>query len=266
LKTKDKKYYSDKYSLNNRTAFIVGGSGLLGLEISKAIAFSDARTVVLDINEQTIKQLTDIENIYYKYFNCTNFEKVEQSFKDIISEYGCPDIFINCSYPRTADWEKNSFKDITLSSFRENIDLHLNSYSWLARLVAEEMVNNNKKGSIIQLGSIYGILGQDLTMYEGSEMKENMSYSVIKGGITNLTRQMASFYGKHGIRVNTICPGGITNMKQSSKFVEKYCKKVPLGRLGDASEVASTALFLASDASSYITGSTLVVDGGWTAI
>ena len=95
----------------------------------------------------------------------------------------------------------------------------------MARLVAEEMVNNNKKGSIIQLGSIYGILGQDLTMYEGSEMKENMSYSVIKGGITNLTRQMASVYGKHGIRVNTICPGGIINMKQSSKFVEKYCKK-----------------------------------------
>ena len=77
---------------------------------------------------------------------------------------------------------------------------------------------------------------------------------------------MASFYGKHGIRVTTICPGGIIIIKQSSKFVEKYCKKVPLGRLADASEVASTALFLASDASSYITGSTLVVDGGWTAI
>ena len=128
------------------------------------------------------------------------------------------------------------------------------------------MVKSGNKGSIIQLGSIYGLLGQDLNIYEGTEMKENMSYSIIKGGIINLTRQMASFYGKHGIRVNTICPGGISDSTQNSRFVEQYQKKVPLGRLGDASEIASTALFLASNAASYITGSTLVVDGGWTIV
>jgi len=262
----DKKFYSDKYSLNNRTAFIIGGAGLLGSEISKAIAFSGAKTIVFDIDEYTNKQLIDIKNIYFKHFNCIDLKKMEEYFISIISEYGCPDIFINCSYPRTKDWAENSFKDITLGSFRENIDIHLNSYAWLARLTAEAMVENSKNGSIIQLGSIYGILGQDLSIYEGTDMQENMSYAIIKGGISNLTRQMASYYGQYGIRINTLCPGGISDSKQNPIFIDRYKKKVPLGRLGNASEVASTALFLASDASSYITGATIMVDGGWTAI
>ena len=97
-------------------------------------------------------------------------------------------------------------------------------------------------------------------------MKENMPYSIIKGGITNLTRQMASYYGRHGIRINTIAPGGGADLTQNQTFVKRYSKKVPLGRLGEASEIASAALFLASAASSYITGTTLVVDGGWSIV
>ena len=258
-----KNQYSDIFSLKNRTAFIVGGQGLLGLEITKAISSYNAKTIVLDINEQRDNNL---DNIIYKYFDCSNLDNIEIALNDIIEEFGCPDIFINCSYPRTKDWAKNSFEGIFLKSFRKNIDIHLNSYAWLARLIANHMVKSEKKGTIIQLGSIYGVLGQDLTVYEGTEMEENMSYSVIKGGITNLTKQMASYYGRYKIRVNTLCPGGVADMKQESKFIELYSKKVPLGRLGDASEVASAALFLASDASSYITGSLLVVDGGWTAV
>ena len=97
-------------------------------------------------------------------------------------------------------------------------------------------------------------------------MKENMSYSIIKGGITNLTKQMASYYGKNGIRINTLCPGGIKDSNQDPKFVNLYDNKVPLGRMGRPSEVANTALFLASEASSYITGATIVVDGGWSIV
>ena len=98
-----------------------------------------------------------------------------------------------------------------------------------------------------------------------------MSYSVIKGGIINLSRQMASYYGKYNIRVNTLIPGGVlgpqnTIHEQNKTFVENYNKKTPLKRLANPEEIASAALFLASDASSYITGSTFVVDGGWTAI
>ena len=255
--------YSDIFSLNNRTAFIVGGNGLLGFEITKAISTYDAQAIVLDINE---KLNNDLDKTIYRNFDCSNLDSIETALNDIINEYGCPDIFINCSYPRTKDWSNSSFKDISLKSFQKNIEIHLNSYVWLAKIIANQMVNNKREGSIIQLGSIYGILGQDLTIYEGTEMTENMAYSVIKGGIINLTRQMAAYYGRSGIRVNSICPGGIIDGKQNKKFIKQYSKKVPLNRLGNASEVASAVLFLASDAASYITGSTLVVDGGWTAI
>ena len=189
-----------------------------------------------------------------------------------IKEFGVPDVFINCSYPRTKDWSSNSFKDITMNSFRENIDIHMNSYAWLAKLTAECMLKYKKKGCVIQLGSVYGLVGQDNNIYKNTSMKENMSYSVIKGGIINLSRQMASYYGKYNIRVNTLCPGGISghvagkNTKQDKNFIKNYSNKVPLKRLGKANEVALAALFLASEASSYITGTTLIVDGGITAI
>ena len=148
----------------------------------------------------------------------------------------------------------------------------MNSYAWLARLAAEAMVKAGNVGSIIQLGSTYGIVGQDLTLYEGTDMHENMTYAAIKGGITNLTRQMASYYGQFNIRVNTLVPGGLSghvageSAAQNPVFLEQYSNKTPLKRLGRAEEVASTALFLASDAASYITGATIMVDGGWTAV
>jgi NAD(P)-dependent dehydrogenase (short-subunit alcohol dehydrogenase family) len=134
------------------------------------------------------------------------------------------------------------------------------------------MIKNENGGSIIQLGSIYGILGQDLTVYESTEMHENMTYAAIKGGITNLTRLMASYYGQFNIRVNTLVPGGLSghvagkNDIQNPVFVKQYSQKTPLKRLGRAEEIASAALFLAADAASYVTGTTLMVDGGWTAV
>mgnify|MGYP001324713106 FL=1 len=127
------------------------------------------------------------------------------------------------------------------------------------------MVKKNISGSIIQLSSIYGIVGQNLEIYKGTKMAESMSYSVIKGGINNLTRQMASYYGKYNIRINSVCAGGVFDY-QNKLFLKNYKKIVPLKRLAKTDEIASTVAFLSSDASSYITGSMIMVDGGWTAI
>jgi NAD(P)-dependent dehydrogenase (short-subunit alcohol dehydrogenase family) len=210
--------------------------------------------------------------LYFRPFDCADMKQIDKNFSEILNEKCYPDIFINCSYPRTEDWGDGSFKDITLESFRKNVDIQMNSYAWLARLAAEAMAKKGNGGSIIQLGSIYGILGQDLTVYEGTDMHENMTYAAIKGGITSLTRQMASYYGQFNIRVNTLVPGGLLGHvagksdSQNPVFVKQYSHKTPLKRLGRADEVASTALFLASDASSYITGATIMVDGGWTAV
>jgi len=269
--------YLKKFRLDGKKAFVIGGVGLIGREVSIAFAMAGAKTVVLDID--TKKGQLFVEEIYgkgynvtFQSFDCADMKQIENNFSALIRENSCPDIFINCSYPRTKDWGNSLFKEVTLESFRENVDIHMNSYAWLGRLVAESMVVGKKTGSIIQLGSTYGIVGQDLTVYENTNMHENMTYAAIKGGIINLTRQMASYYGQYNIRINTLCPGGLEGHvadksdTQNPVFVKQYSQKTTLKRLGRAEEVASTALFLASDAASYITGATIMVDGGWTAI
>jgi len=269
--------YLEKFRLDGKTAFVVGGVGLIGWEVSAAFAMAGVYTIILDINqtkgEELVKKIsqTGMKSIF-REFNCADLDNLETSYSGLVHEFGFPEVYINCSYPRTSDWGKSSFKDVTLASFRENVDMHMNSYVWLGRLAAESMMESGKGGSIIQLGSIYGILGQDLTVYEGTEMQENMTYAAIKGGITTHTRQMASYYGQYNIRVNTLVPGGLSgpvagkSNEQNPFFVKQYSRKTPLKRLGRAEEIASTALFLAADAASYITGTTLVVDGGWSVV
>jgi len=268
--------YMQKFRLDGKTVFVVGGLGLIGKEVSNAMASAGANVIILDVNDDGLalekSQRDKGLEVKYRQFDCSRMQALDAEFSAIVDELGCPDVFVNCSYPRTADWGKSSFKDITLESFQRNVDMHMNSYAWLARLAAEAMAKAERGGSIIQLGSTYGVVGQDLSVYEGTEMHENMTYAAIKGGITNLTRQMSSYYGQYNVRVNTLCPGGLVghvagkSNAQDPIFVKQYSNKTPLKRLGKADEVASVALFLASDAASYITGSTIMVDGGWTAV
>jgi len=269
--------YLQKFRLDDKTAFVVGGLGFIGREVSTAFASAGAKTIVLDLKSEQAAVFEEEMSragyeLYFRSFDCADMNHLEQNFSGMFDEFRCPDVFINCSYPKTQDWGKSSFREVTLTSFRKNVDIHMNSYAWLAHKAAEIMVEAGKDGSIIQLGSIYGILGQDLTVYEGTDMNENMTYAAIKGGITSLTRQMASYYGQFNIRVNTLVAGGLSGHvagksdSQNPIFVKQYSNKTPLKRLGRAEEVASTALYLASDASSYITGTTILVDGGWSAI
>ena len=271
------KNYLDCFSLDGKTAFVVGGVGLIGSEVSKVIAQAGANTIILDIDRMRGNHLSGelIEaglNSSFVYFDCTGLENVEANIQRIIDKFSNIDVLVNCSYPRTKDWAKHSFGSIKLNSFRKNVDIHMNSYAWIAKTVADHMVDTGSGGAIVQFGSTYGVLGQDMTVYEGTDMKENMTYSAIKGGIINFSRQMASYYGKFGIRVNNICPGGITGpvankaAAQPRQFIDNYSAKTPLKRLGKPEEIASAALFLASDASSYITGATIMVDGGWSII
>ena len=155
---------------------------------------------------------------------------------------------------------------------RKNIDIHLNSYAWISKLIAEKMKKNKKKGSIINMSSIYGVVGQDLTIYKNTPLKENFTYSIVKGGIVSFTRQMASYYGKDGIRINCISSGGVEghsagiSKKQNITFLKNYSNKVPLKRLAKSSEISNVIIFTSSDAATYITGANIIVDGGWTII
>ena len=256
------KKYLKKFLNKNKTAFVVGGSGFIGKEVSLALWESGAKVINLDIHNAFKKKKT----IKFEKFDCSNSNKLEKLFDEVIKKYKCPDIFINCSYPRSNDWSDNSFSKVNMKTYKKNMDMHLTSYVWLAKFVAEKMTKKSKGGSIIQFSSTYGVVGQTMKIYKGTNIRESMTYSVIKGGISNLTRQMASYYGKYNIRVNSICPGGIQAKYMAEKFVKNYNSVVPLGRLGQTSDVASAVLFLSSEASSYITGTDFLIDGGWTCI
>ena len=260
--------YLSKFSLKGKVAYVTGGLGLIGSEISKAFASAGATVVILDIetdkDNQRVKKIQSKEHkIFFEYCDITDLKKIETKIDSFISKYSQIDIWVNCAYPITEDWG-NKVENLSLDSWRKNIDFHLNSYAWFSKEVALRM-KKKESGVIINIGSIYGVVGSDFTIYEGTEMTTPMAYSAIKGGIINFSRYLASYFGKYNIRINNVCPGGIL-ANQNPIFIKNYNKRVPLKRMGKPDEIASVVLFLASDAASYITGETIMVDGGWTAI
>ena len=181
--------------------------------------------------------------------------------KILIDRFGKIDGWVNNAYPRTEDWG-NKFEDIKYESWKKNVDLQLGSVFLCCKLVLEHMKKNNY-GSIVNIASIYGVIGPDFSIYEGTEMTMPAAYSAIKGGVINFSRYLASYYGKYGLRVNCVSPGGIYN-NQNKKFVNNYIKNVPLKRMGMPSDISPAVSFLLSEDSSYVTGQNLIVDGGWT--
>ena len=268
------KNYLNKFSLKGKKAIVVGGSGLLGSKIVEALLSANAKVINLDLkNDKSKIKLTNLlKNYKFIYFNVSNLKKSDNKLSAIMKKYNCPDIFVNCSYPISKDWNSSTFKKNKIKTLKENINLHLNSYTWLSYKVCEYMKKKKIKGSVVMLSSIYGLVGQNKEIYVNTELEMNMNYPIIKGGIISFSKQLASNYGNYGIRINTVCSGGVKghikgkNNFQSKNFINNYSKQCPLKRLAEPEEIATSVLFLSSDASSYITGTSFVVDGGWTAI
>jgi len=259
--------YKQKFSLENKKCIVAGGAGLIGREIVTALAQAGGHVIIAEIHEQRGQELADELKgqqlkVDYIKFDVADIDHLEKNIKALVKQLKGIDVFINTAYPQTEDFGKND-EEISVDSWRRNVDMHLNGYALASKYMIEAM--KEKGGSVINLGSIYGVVGGDLNLYEDTKMSNTMIYGLIKGGIVNLDRYLASYYGKYDIRVNTICPGGVFD-HQESNFVRNYSKKVPLKRLANSDEIASVVLFLASDAASYITGATIMVDGGWTAI
>ncbi len=243
-----------KLDLSGKTVVVTGGSGLLGSLFVKAIREAGGRCINADI-----VCAKDLENDEY-YLDITSEESVE----NIISAFESSGLeihgWVNNAYPRTKDWGAK-FEDIPLASWRQNVDMHMNGYFLCCQKILEHMKRNGG-GSLVNIGSIYGVLGPDFSVYAGTEMTMPAGYAAIKGGLTNLSRYLASYYGPHGVRVNTLSPGGIFD-HQPASFVKAYEAKVPLRRMGNPDDIAPSLLFLLSGASSYITGQNIMVDGGW---
>jgi NAD(P)-dependent dehydrogenase (short-subunit alcohol dehydrogenase family) len=261
--------YMDKFRLNNKVAIVCGGLGLIGKEVSISLAQAGAKVLVLDINIELGEKFQqncfeNNLNITFLKFDVSDFGSYDNYFSDLINKFGSVDTFVNATYPRTKDWGKK-LEEVEIKSWQENINIHLNSYCLLTRTIAELMKKNQMGGCIINYGSTYGVVGPDFNVYEGTDMTNQGEYAAIKGGIINFSRYVASYYGKYNIRVNSICPGGVL-ANQNETFLKNYNKRTPLRRMANVDEIASATLFLASDAASYITGTTFMVDGGWTSI
>ena len=250
------------FSLNDKTAVVTGGAGLIGKTVCLELAKAGANVYIADVEEKNAlkikKQNKKIKSIR---LDITNEKSIEKCIKTVIQKEKKIDIWINCAYPRTSDWS-NKFEEIKYESWKKNVDMHLNGYFLCCQKIAEQM-KKQKKGSIINFSSIYGIVGPNFSIYDDTNMTMPAAYSAIKGGIITFTKYLATYYGKHNVRVNAICPGGIFD-KQDKKFIKNYEEKTPLKRMGKPEDIAGPILFLASDASSYMTGQSLIVDGGWT--
>ena len=269
--------YKNFFNLQGKNAYVIGGAGMIGQAIVIALSSFGANTNILDIDRARGKKLENklrSKNlrVNYIYFDCTKKININDKIYKLFSKLGLPDIMINASYPRSSNWANSNFKDITFDTLKENIEKNLLPYSWLPKVFADTMKVNKLCGSIINIGSIYGVIGQNLNYYTNTKMKENMIYTLIKGALINHTKQMASYYGKYNIRVNIISPGGIKghiagkSKKQDLNFIKNYTDNVPLKRMCKSSDIANAAIFLSSDASNYITGVNLLVDGGITSV
>ena len=243
--------------LLNKIIVVTGGNGLLGKAIVHRIKSEGAVCINLDINHKTNEDLSNIE------CDITSQESVDSAFRIILHKYKRIDGWVNNAYPRTKDWG-DRFEDIEYHSWRKNVDIQMNSVFYSCQKVLAHMKDQNS-GSVVNVASIYGVVGNDFTVYEGTDLTSAAAYSAIKGGLINFTRYLASYFGKYNIRTNCVSPGGIFD-NQNETFVKNYENKVPMKRMGLPSDIAPTVAFLLSNDSKYITGQNLIIDGGWTCI
>ena len=245
--------------MDNKIIIITGGSGLLGKSIVKLLISKNNKVVNFDISDFNFSH----PNYYYLKTDITNLESIDKSIEEVNSKIGSIYGLVNNAYPRTKDWNKK-FNEINFQSWSKNIHMQLNSVFYITQKCCEIM-SKNLQGSVVNIASIYGVVGNDMSIYENTNITPPAAYSAIKGGLINFTKYLASYYGSKSIRVNCVSPGGVYD-NQDKTFVKNYCKKVPLKRMAKADDISPSVCFLLSDESKYITGHNLIVDGGWTAI
>jgi NAD(P)-dependent dehydrogenase (short-subunit alcohol dehydrogenase family) len=255
---------NDLFDLAGRTVVVAGGAGLIGTALCEGLAEHDATVIVADSatarGERLAAELGS--DGHFVETDTTDEESVLDAIGTVVDTYGRIDTFVNCSYPRNESYGQ-PYEEVTVEDWRENVDLHLNSYFLAAHAVSRIMVDQASGGSIVNFGSTYGVQAPDFSVYEGTDMTSPVEYAAIKGGVLNLTRYLASYLGTEGVRVNAISPGGVFD-EQDPVFVERYEKRTPLERMAKPDDFKGPVVFLASDASAYVTGHNLRVDGGWT--
>ncbi len=258
---KSQKRKRESMRLKDKKIMVVGAAGLIGSEITKQLLGEGAKVIAVDPNAEIMKSVDHLFKVTIG--TDINEQEIVEVCSAASSEHKTIHGFVNCSYPRTKTWGKDIF-ETTVEDFRANMDLHLNSYFIWMRSISKVMVEQ-KQGSIVNFGSIYGMRAPRFEVYAGTTMSNTPTYAAIKSGITHLTKYFASSLGKFGVRANVVSPGGVFD-NQNETFVNNYCNMVPLRRMATPQDIAKPTAFLLSDEAAYISGVELPVDGGWTAV
>jgi NAD(P)-dependent dehydrogenase (short-subunit alcohol dehydrogenase family) len=250
------------FDLAGRVAVVTGGAGLYGRQIVEALAEAGARTFMASRNlEKLHAQAEKFRqaglHVEVLPLDQARQESIEQLLGQVIDAAGGADILVNNSVLRTmTDWSSPA------AEFARSMEVNATGLFLMTRLFGEHMAQRGK-GSIINVGSTMGSIAPDYTLYEGLSWSVAPDYFFHKGGLAQLTRFAAAKLGPRGVRVNTVSPGGFFN-HQDPAFVERYHARTLLGRMANQTDLKGAIVFLASDASAYVTGVNLPVDGGYT--
>ena len=252
----------EKFKLTDRVAVVTGGAGRYGKFIVEGLAEAEALVYVVSRNIKNCESFaSEMQRknlrVFPGYLDMGKTESIVSLKDKILKEQGRIDILVNNAVLRPM----RHYED-PIEAFNLSMEINATGIMNTTRIFAEEMMKR-KNGVIINISSMMGVVGPDFSLYEGTEMDAPPDYFFHRAGLISLTRYLAAKYAPYGIRVNCISPGGLFN-NQPELFLERYNKRTFLGRMANGEDIKGVAVFLSSDASSYITGENILVDGGYT--
>ena len=256
----------DRFSLDGRIAVVSGGAGpQFGSSITEALAEAGATVVTasrsLERNQALAERLcgqgADVRAMEVDIADVASIQALKEQ---VMRELGRVDVLVNSAVVgRGGGFDEQTPEYWEYSARGNMVGLFAMCKAFITSMEAQE------RGSIINISSIYGVVANDPSLYEGTDMKQPPDYTFVKAGMINFTRYLANYFGKKGVRANCICPGGY-QADQPGPFVQSYNERCPAGRMLENDDIKGAVVFLASDASRYVTGTSLMVDGGWTSI
>jgi NAD(P)-dependent dehydrogenase (short-subunit alcohol dehydrogenase family) len=270
-------HYKNLFELKEKTAVVTGATGILGQRFCRGLAEFGAQVVVVDLNQERCTAFA--EELQRDYGNAAlgvacdvaDPASVAGMVAQVVNRFGAIHVLHNNAASKSADLDAffASTENYSLAEWRKIMSVNVDGMFLVAQAVGGQMQKQGTGGSIIQTASIYGIVSSDKRIYEGSfymgrQISNPAVYSTSKAAVVGLTRYLAANWGDAGIRVNALVPGGVES-GQNETFKARYAARVPLGRMAQADEMVGALIYLASSASSYVTGQCLVVDGGLSA-
>lgn len=265
------------FDLSGKCAVVTGGAGIIGAAVCRGLAAHGASVAVVDIDgagaEAVAAGIDAADGAKAVGIACdvSDPQSVRKMVETAVTALGGIDVLHNNAATKTDNPEAffAPVEDYSLKTWRAVMAVNLDGMFLVAQAVGKQMMDQGRGGSLIQTSSIYGIAGPDPRLYgdpepEGVAINTPPAYAASKAAVVGLSRYLATYWAARRIRVNTLVPGGVAS-GQSEAFKEQYAARTPLGRMADRTEMVGAVVYLASDASSYVTGQTFVVDGGWTA-